>query len=59
MLVGVLKKNDLDINNIVGQDYDGGSNMSGINKGVQTRIMEQNPAALFTHCYIATASIEH
>jgi len=51
LLVGVLEKNDLDINNIVGQGYDGGSKMSGINKGVQARIMEQNPAALFTHCY--------
>jgi hypothetical protein len=51
LLVGVLEKNDLDIDNIVGQGCDCGSNMTGINKGVQARIMEQNPAALFTHCY--------
>ena len=41
----------LQVEDIVGQGYDGGSNMSGNRKGVQARIRELNPLALFTHCY--------
>ena len=33
-----------------GQSYDGGANMSGSLRGVQARIIEQQPLALYTHC---------
>jgi hypothetical protein len=41
------------INNmlILGQCYDGASVMSGKNKGVQTKLREIYPNALYTHCY--------
>lgn len=51
LLLDTLKKHNLDIANVVGQGYDGGSNMMGASKGVQARISEINPAALFTHCF--------
>jgi len=36
---------------LVGQGYDGASVMSGANKGVQQRVREQAPLAVYTHCY--------
>ncbi|XP_022883699.1 uncharacterized protein LOC111400521 [Olea europaea var. sylvestris] len=38
-----LIKIDLDIDDIRGQGYDNGSNMSGKHKGVQRRVHEMNP----------------
>ncbi|XP_060959230.1 uncharacterized protein LOC133030491 [Cannabis sativa] len=40
----------LDVDNIRGQGYDNGSNMRGKNKGVQTRLLEMNPRALYNSC---------
>jgi len=37
-------------NNIVAQSYDGASVMSGSMNGVQAKIKEQHPAAVYTHC---------
>ena len=51
LLLSVISKAGLDIKNVVGQGYDGGSNMSGTTKGVQARIRELNPRALFTQCF--------
>jgi hypothetical protein len=34
-----------------GQCYDGASNVSGIHTGLQARIKELSPSALYTHCY--------
>lgn len=51
LLVSCLSKNNLEVKDIVGQGYDGGSNMRGASKGVQARIKELNSTALFTHCY--------
>ena len=51
ILIEKLNSLGLQVEDIVGQGYDGGSNMSGIRKGVQARIRELNPLALFTHCY--------
>ena len=31
--------------------YDGGANMRGSCKGVQARIKEINPKAMYTHCF--------
>ena len=41
----------LDPSNIRGQAYDGASVMSSGEDGVQAKIKEINPLALFTHCY--------
>ncbi len=40
----------LDPNNMIGQGYDGGSNMSGKYSGVQARISSQYPRAQYVHC---------
>jgi len=42
-----LHKHDLSVHNVVGQGYDGGSNMRGAAKDVQARIKQLNPAAMF------------
>ena len=49
-LVNVLKKYDLNINDIRGQGYDNGSNMKGKNRGVQRRLLDINPRAFYTSC---------
>ena len=41
---------NLHIKNCRGQGYDGASNMSSLRKGVQGRILEACPLALYTHC---------
>lgn len=46
----VLESLGLDIKNIVACSFDGAGNMSGIFKGLQARIKEDNPNLLFTHC---------
>ena len=51
LLIATLEKNGLSLEDIVGQCYDGGSNMAGTYKGVQARILQKNPLALFTHCH--------
>ena len=51
VLLTCLTKHGLRIEDIVGQGYDGGSNMRGAHKGVQARIKQINPVALFTHCF--------
>ncbi|KAL5184134.1 Zinc finger MYM-type protein 1 [Glycine soja] len=45
-----IKKYDLDINDIRGQEYDNGSNMKGKNQGVQKRLLDINPRAYYTPC---------
>ena len=37
--------------NIRGQCYDGASNMSGEYRGLQARIKDEAPKALYVHCY--------
>jgi len=51
LLIESLRKHKLSVQNVVGKGYDGGSNMRGACKGVQARIKELNPTALFTHCF--------
>ena len=34
-----------------GQCYDGARNMSGLHSGVAKRILDEDPRAVFTHCY--------
>ncbi|XP_022877036.1 zinc finger MYM-type protein 1-like [Olea europaea var. sylvestris] len=45
-----LIKIDLDIDDIRGQEYDNGSNMSEKHKDVQRRVYEMNPRAFYTPC---------
>ena len=42
---------DLNLEDIVGQCYDGAANMSGIHKGLAARMKETSPFALYIHCY--------
>ncbi|XP_074326936.1 uncharacterized protein LOC141664878 [Apium graveolens] len=41
---------DLDIDNIICQGYDNGSNMKGKHQGVQKRLLDINPRAFYTPC---------
>ena len=51
LLISYLHNNTLNVNDVVGQGYDGGSNMRGASKGVQARIKKLNKNAIFTYCY--------
>nr|CAH7732770.1 unnamed protein product [Callosobruchus chinensis] len=44
------KLQELGLSNLRGQAYDGGSNMAGHFQGVQARIKQLNPLALYIHC---------
>jgi len=50
LLIQWLKQLDLDINNIVGQGFDGASSMRGAYKGVSSRLLCIVPTALYVHC---------
>ncbi len=45
-----LKDCNLDISNLRGQGYDGASVMAGKVSGISTRILQQQPRALYHHC---------
>ena len=49
-IVQSLENLGLSLSNLRGQYYDGGSTMSGEKAGVQARIREKQPKALYTHC---------
>ena len=51
LLISCLHNNTINVNDVVGQGYDGACNMRGASKGVQARIKELNKNAIFTHCY--------
>ena len=46
----ILEGLGLSLNNLQGQGYDGASTMSGEKSGVQKRIRDIQPKALYTHC---------
>jgi len=46
----VLKTLNLDIDNVRGQGYNNGSNMRGRRPGVQKKLLDINPRALYTPC---------
>lgn len=50
VVMALLAENGLKIENLRGQGYDGAANMSGCYKGLQSRILKQNPKALYVHC---------
>lgn len=47
IVINGLNSLGLDINNLLGQGYDNGSNMRGKNIGVQKQILQKNPRAMF------------
>ncbi|XP_073029841.1 uncharacterized protein [Primulina eburnea] len=49
-ILNALIKFGLEIDDVRGQGYDNGSNMSGRHKGVQKRLLEINPRAFYTPC---------
>ncbi|XP_025193424.1 zinc finger MYM-type protein 1-like [Melanaphis sacchari] len=50
-ILKIVSENKLDINRCVAQCYDGASVMSGSFTGVQKRIADIVPQAIFIHCY--------
>nr|XP_047124137.1 uncharacterized protein LOC101241093 [Hydra vulgaris] len=50
VLIELLTKHGLEISNCRGQGYDNGSNMKGKINGVQKRILNLNPLALYVPC---------
>ena len=51
ILLKGLSKVGLTTDNLVGQCYDGASNMRGIHAGVQVKVKEIQPRAIYCHCY--------
>ena len=50
MLENELKLLDLDIDDARGQGYDNGSNLKGKHQGVQKKLLDVNPRALYSAC---------
>lgn len=50
-LVECLKEKQLEVSRIIGMGFDGASTFSGKKTGVQTRIKNIAPHALFVHCH--------
>ena len=49
-IISTIEGLGLSLNELRGQGYDGASNMSGEKSGVQKRIRDIQPKALYTHC---------
>lgn len=47
VIIDVLNKHGLELNDCRGQGYDNGANMKGKNSGVQRRILDVNPLAVY------------
>ena len=53
----VCKRLDIPIAKLRGQCYDGASAMSGSKAGVAKQILDEQPKAIYTHCYGHSLSI--
>ena len=51
VILDVIHRMGLKIENARGQCYDGAATMSGTKRGVATQIKSLNKKALYTHCY--------
>ena len=51
LIKDVLTSHSFDFNNMVGQGYDGASNMSSQRIGVSGLMLKEAPKALYVHCY--------
>uniref|UniRef100_A0A1Y1MVW0 DUF4371 domain-containing protein n=1 Tax=Photinus pyralis TaxID=7054 RepID=A0A1Y1MVW0_PHOPY len=49
-LLSFFEKNNLSVEKLRAQGYDGAANMSGIYNGLQAKILEKQPNALYVHC---------
>ena len=47
----VMNDLQLELQNIVGECFDGASNISGVNKGLSARMKVLSPLAIYVHCY--------
>ena len=47
----VITEHGLKLHDIVGECFDGASNMSGVRKGVAARMKECSPRGVYVHCY--------
>ena len=47
----VLMRMNLSLTKMRDRCYDGASCMSGLKSGVETRLSEEEPRAIYTHCY--------
>ena len=45
-----LDKLGLNLSKLRGQGYDGAANISGVYAGVQARLIEKQPLAVYVHC---------
>lgn len=50
VIINVLNKYGVELENCIGQGYDNGANMKGKNIGVQKTILDLNPLAFFVPC---------
>jgi hypothetical protein len=57
LLKKILIEYKLNIHNIVAQNYDGASNMSGEKAGLSTLVKAVNPMAIYVHCYAHKLSL--
>ncbi|XP_041860484.1 zinc finger MYM-type protein 1-like [Melanotaenia boesemani] len=57
MILARLEKLGIHFEDCRGQSYDNGANMKGKNKGVQARLLEKNPRALFVPCGAHTLNL--
>ncbi|KAM3833954.1 zinc finger MYM-type protein 1-like [Diretmus argenteus] len=57
MILNRLEELNISFKDCRGQSYDNGANMRGKNKGVQARLLELNPLALFVPCGAHTLNL--
>lgn len=57
MVINVLSQFDIDISKCRGQCYDGAANVSGHITGLQRRIIDVEPRAIFVHCTAHTLNL--
>ncbi|XP_078364037.1 52 kDa repressor of the inhibitor of the protein kinase-like [Oculina patagonica] len=50
LLLNSLKEYKVNTNTLRGQGYDGAANMAGIRNGVQAKVKEAHPNAIYVHC---------
>ena len=51
LVTGVMATLNLELDKIVGQCYDGAANMSGVQKGLASRMKDCSPRSVYVHCY--------
>ena len=49
-IINCIESHGLDLTKLCGQSYDGAANMSGVYSGVQARLKQRQPLALYIHC---------